>query len=149
MKKKILLFAIVLITIFAAASCSYTFEAVALVNVKTVNGIGVEDAYVYLFETEENAQIGFNILKGNDNHNILDYVYRGSEPVMTNESGNATIPIRWITSSPTDGKDNDQKNFWMVAVIQSAGSFSIAAPRFFTETEQEKALKSMHLWARS
>ncbi len=119
MKKKILLFAIVLITIFAAVSCSYTFEAVALVNVKTVNGIGVEDAYVYLFETEENAQIGFNILKGNDNHNILDYVYRGSEPVMTNESGNATIPIRWITSSPTDGKDNDQKNFWMVAFKNS------------------------------
>lgn len=41
-----------------------------------------------------------------------------------------------------DTMPEDMKNFWMVAVIQSAGSFSIAAPRFFTETEQEKEVDS-------
>ncbi len=39
-----------------------------------------------------------------------------------------------------DTMPEDMKNFWMVAVIRSAGSFTIGAPRFFTETEQEKVL---------
>ncbi len=41
-----------------------------------------------------------------------------------------------------DTMPEDLKNFWMVAVIQSAGSFSIGSPRFFTETEQETMLDS-------
>ena len=114
MKKKILIFAIVLITIFAAVSCSYTFDAIARVYVRN-GGSAATDALVYLFDTEKNANIGYNILNGNDERNIYDYTYRNSDPFSTDISGYATLPIRWVTSSPSDGKDNDQRYFWMIA----------------------------------
>lgn len=41
-----------------------------------------------------------------------------------------------------DTMPEDMKNFWMVAVIQSAGSFTLGAPRFYTEKEQETTLDS-------
>ena len=97
----------------------------AIVNINPTQGFNLltKEMMAEIVDAIENFDhddaVKVIILKGNDNHNILDYVYRGSEPIMTNESGNATIPIRWITSSPTDGKDNDQKNFWMVAFKNS------------------------------
>lgn len=114
MKKKILLFAIVLITVFAAVSCSYTFDTIVSVYVRNGSS-AVRDAYVYLFDTEENAEVGYNILSENAAGNIFDYTYRHSEPFVTDATGYATFPIRWVTSSPSDGKDNDQRDFWMIA----------------------------------
>lgn len=126
MKKKILIFAIVLITIFAAVSCSYTFRTVGTVRVVDSSGDLLDDAYVYLFDSEENASKGIELLWQGKVSEVREYSYRSSTPVRAS-AGLATLDIRWSSSSPTDGKDDDQRLFWTVAFIErDDGTYTVS-----------------------
>ena len=125
MKKRLLLAILIISVVFAAVGCSYTFDALNFVTVtESDRETAVPHAFVYIFDSEENAQIGYNILTGNDGRDIRDYIYRSSTPLQTNSEGMVTLDIRWVTSSPTDGKDNDQRSFWFIAFEESTSGGS-------------------------
>lgn len=119
MKKKILLFAIVLITIFAAVSCSYTFDAVignSINNLITYssNEQTVSKGIVYLFTNEEAANDAYEKLRSNQTFSSIEG-YLGYDNYADIVNGIYHINYSWISSAPTGGKDQDVINIWLLA----------------------------------
>ena len=118
MKNKLLASVLVLIIAFMAAGCSYTFRSVGIVNVDIPTGHDNGEAFVYVFDTEENAVSG-KLRLDEGEFDISEFTYRNEQPAQVSDmtTGSVTLDIRWVTSTPTDGKDDDQRDFWMVALL--------------------------------
>lgn len=121
MKKKILLFAIVLITIFAAVSCSYTFDA-RIGNTTPITYYSdsstvttVDHGTVYLFMNEEYANNAYAKLREDETLDEIEAnIHYDRKADIVN--GYFHMNINWVASSPSGGKDFDDITIWLIAV---------------------------------